>query len=408
MGRTKFRTRNTFVGGKRKASKRRGSRDVAREEDALPNQNNESRGKMESASAKKLSAFGIDIENITKVQPELEDDGRTDCYFIVQKSVLESLFMKFLCPNCKEPGLCLELSSEDSYGFATKGKSYCSRCLAFTDNRFFCKPVGGSGHPGSPFDINIRSVLAFRGIGSGFSNIKQWCGIMNMPHCLSQRGYTKNLEKIENSSLDVFETIVSKSRDAIVKAYNEIGVVPDKDGVLDISVSFDGSWQKRGHSSHNGVASVIDLLTGFPLDFEVLSNYCNKCKIAEGMPDDAEWKEKHKANCPKNFDGTSNAMEVECAERLWKRSVDKNNYRYTTMLSDGDSKAYDAVTTLKPYWDDVLITKEDCINHVAKRMGTALRILVATAKAQKESISGKGKLTDMKIKKIQNYYGRAI
>ena len=65
---------------------------------------------------------------------------------------------------------------------------------------------------------------------------------MNMPHCLSQQGYTKNnREKIENSSLDVFETIVSKSRDAIVQAYNEIGVVPDKYGVLDISVSFDGS-----------------------------------------------------------------------------------------------------------------------------------------------------------------------
>ena len=178
--------------------------------------------------------------------------------------------------------------------------------------------------------------------------------------------------------------------------------MPDKDEVLDIPVSFPGLWQKRGHSSHNDVASVIDLLTGFALDFEVLSNYCSKCKIAEGMPDDSDWKEKHRANCPKNFDGTSNAMEAECAERLWKRSVDKNNYRYTTMLSDGDSKAYDAVTTLKPYEDDVLTTKEDCINHVA------LRTLVATEKAQKESISGKGKLTDMEIKKIQNYYGRAI
>ena len=150
-----------------------------------------------------------------------------------------------------------------------------------------------------------------------------------------------------------------------MKAYKEIGVVPDKDGVLGISVSFDGTWQKRGYSSHNGVASVIGMLTGFPIDFEVLSNYCNKCKIVEGLPDDPEWKEKHKANCPKNFDDTSNAMEVECAERLWKRSVEKNKYRYTTMLSDGDSKAYDAVIALRPYGDNVLIFKEDCINHVA-------------------------------------------
>ena len=134
----------------------------------------------------------------------------------------------------------------------------------------------------------------------------------------------------------------------------------------------------------------------------MLSNYCNKCKIAEGLPDDPEWKEKHKANCPKNFDGTSNAMEVEYAECLWKRSVEKNKYRYTTMLSDGDSKAYDAVIALRPYGDNVLLFKEDSINDVAKRMGTALRTIVATAKAQKELISGKGKLTDMKIKRVKS------
>ena len=42
------------------------------------------------------------------------------------------------------------------------------------------------------------------------------------------------------------------------------------------------------------------------------------------------------------------------------------------------------------------------------RMGTALRNLVATSKAQKQSLAGKGKLTQEKITKIQNYYGRAI
>ena len=78
------------------------------------------------------------------------------------------------------------------------------------------------------------------------------------------------------------------------------------------------------------------------------------------------------------------------------------------MLSDGDSKAYDAVSAANVYGVDVLIEKEDCINHVAKRMGTALRKLASVSKAQKTTITGKGKLTNMKIKKIQNYYGKAI
>ena len=41
-------------------------------------------------------------------------------------------------------------------------------------------------------------------------------------------------------------------------------------------------------------------------------------------------------------------------------------------------------------------------------MGTALMNIVSESKAQKDSITGKGKLTQVKIKKIQNYYGKAI
>ena len=156
------------------------------------------------------------------------------------------------------------------------------------------------------------------------------------------------------------------------------------------------------------MASVIDLLTGAPIDFEVLSNFCFKCKIAEDHPENEEWKIKHAQNCTKNFDGTAGAMEVECAKRLLERFVKKHKLCYTTILCDGDSKAFDAVTELKVYGEDVTITKADCINHASKRMETALRELVAQNKSKESSISGKGKLTQDKIATIQNYYGKAI
>ena len=122
---------------------------------------------------------------------------------------------------------------------------------------------------------------------------------MNMLHCLSQGGYTKTLEKIESSSLLTFNKISIKLREAIVKVYHEIAAEPNKDNVLDMSVSFNGSWHRRGHSSNNGVSSVIGLVKGFPIDFGVLSNYCNKCNIAKELPDNAEWK--NIVNCPKKL-----------------------------------------------------------------------------------------------------------
>ena len=74
------------------------------------------------------------------------------------------------------------------------------------------------------------------------------------------------------------------------------------------------------------------------------------------------------------------------------------------MSSDGDSKSYGVVNALQPYGEKLCIEKEDCFTYVSNRMDTALCTLVSTAKAQKQSISGKGKLTEIKIKKIQKYY----
>lgn len=65
-------------------------------------------------------------------------------------------------------------------------------------------------------------------------------------------------------------------------------------------------------------------------------------------------------------------MEPEIAVRIWTRS---KNYkmRFTTFVGDGDSSAYNAVCKLNDGKGPV--TKEECINHVSKRMGARLRKL---------------------------------
>ena len=66
------------------------------------------------------------------------------------------------------------------------------------------------------------------------------------------------------------------------------------------------------------------------------------------------------------------------------RSVEKHSLRYMTMLSNGDSKSYAAVCQTRVYGNEKLIQKEDCINHVSKRIGTALKKL-AQAQAQAQA-----------------------
>ena len=61
----------------------------------------------------------------------------------------------------------------------------------------------------------------------------------------------------------------------IRKAYMDIDKSIRIDDIINIAVSYDGSWQKRGHSSQYGVGTIIELETGLILDYEAYSLYCH-------------------------------------------------------------------------------------------------------------------------------------
>lgn len=72
--------------------------------------------------------------------------------------------------------------------------------------------------------------------------------------------------------------------------------------------AFDGTWQKRGHTSINGVAFVIDLETGLILDYIRLSKYCHLCSMKASCSDTksadyGEWFKDHRdsGECQVNF-----------------------------------------------------------------------------------------------------------
>ena len=87
-------------------------------------------------------------------------------------------------------------------------------------------------------------------------------------------------------------------------------------------------------------------------------------------------------------------MEPEGTERIFRRSTETHKLRYSELYGDGDSKSHKQVKDV--YSDDgIEVTKQECIGHVQKRVGTP-------------GLGGKGKLTDAIIDKLQNNYGIAI
>ncbi len=60
---------------------------------------------------------------------------------------------------------------------------------------------------------------------------------------------------------------------------------------------------------------------------------------------------------------------------MFQRSKDFG-IRYKHLVSDGDSKSHSMILEAQPYGTELEVTKKDCVGHVQKRMGTALRELL--------------------------------
>ena len=95
------------------------------------------------------------------------------------------------------------------------------------------------------------------------------------------------------------------------------------DDMLDIAVTCDGMWSKRGFTATHGIVVVINSWdTGQVLDFEVLTKLCIVCAQrdqAMSSEDFQRWMEKHTPECIANHSGSSNSMEKAGAAAVFKR-----------------------------------------------------------------------------------------
>ncbi|GFY14896.1 uncharacterized protein TNCV_234461 [Trichonephila clavipes] len=240
------------------------------------------------------------------------------------------------------------------------------------------------------YEVNTRLAYAMRSVGKEGAAAKVFCGVMNLPP--PPKRFYESLHAINNATEKVAKVSTALAAAETLSFIN---------GNPNVAVAIDGTWQKRGHTSLNGVVTSVSVDTGKVVDAEILSRKCS-CHFNGNL---------HSDECSANYFGNSGGMEVEGALRIFNRTEVLHNLRYTQYLGDGDSKACIAVLESKPY-KDVIIEKLECVGHVEKRMGTRLRALKLKLKSKKledkKSLGGRNRLTDAEIDKLQRYYGLAI
>lgn len=67
--------------------------------------------------------------------------------------------------------------------------------------------------------------------------------------------------------------------------------------------------------------------------------------------------------CEKNHEGSSRKMEVDAVIKMFQRSEELHNLKYSNYIGDGDSKTFKGILDSKPYVDLTIIRKES-IDHV--------------------------------------------
>ena len=73
-------------------------------------------------------------------------------------------------------------------------------------------------------------------------------------------------------------------------------------------------------------------------------------------------------DCQINHHGSAGSMEGVGVITCFKRSLVRNQLRYTTYIGDGDSSSYASVVEANPY-PGIDNIKNECVGHVQKRVG---------------------------------------
>ena len=96
-------------------------------------------------------------------------------------------------------------------------------------------------------------------------------------------------------------------------------------------MSGNGTWQRKGFSSFNGMFAAISITIGKILYVEPMSRYCKGCNLKKYLKVKnptayAEWKNAH--ICRYNYKGSTGGMEAEGVKRVFERSIKKHKLRY--------------------------------------------------------------------------------
>lgn len=220
-----------------------------------------------SACHKKFAASGTSSSPVEedKFLRELEGYRLVNC-----QEYKRNLEAQGQCPKCNS-SLTLSESLPTKRGLVSNLRTVCSNeschySVTITDP-----------YSKSTKSLNTRSVFAMRSIGCGLKGLSAFCGAMDMLPPLSKSCFSEHVDEIAHASQEA-------AKESMLAAAKYLHALHGAESTetIDVPVTCDGTWSKRGSTAAYGVVVVISWetgqVTGQVLDCEILSKRCQACE----------------------------------------------------------------------------------------------------------------------------------
>ena len=182
-------------------------------------------------------------------QPVDTTSEDTDYNIIINFNILKTLISNVVCASCGSP---VTISNNESMrmGFSNQLELSCTSCTFnnIIDTSSLTKNTTGK-QGRSPYDVNVRMVAAFREIGRGYEPLQNFSRVANL-HGMTRTCYDAINDKLGDAYDSVAKKSMSKAAETV---FDKSEKSTDGHGLC--RVSLDGSWQRRGHASLNGVVT---------------------------------------------------------------------------------------------------------------------------------------------------------
>ena len=192
-------------------------------------------------------------------------------YRIIDMELLSNVFEELCCPKCSQPNL---LFSENNCKKKGSSSMLTLNCSCGYLREFHTSRTCGKG-----YDINRRISYSMRAMGQGYMGIEKFTALMNIPKPFTVNVYNKIVDQIATATEEVAQETIEEA----VESIREMKGSTNDEEIIDIGVSLDGTWQRRGFSSNNGVVAALSIDTGKVVDIEVMSKVCKACTLKDNL-----------------------------------------------------------------------------------------------------------------------------